>query len=197
MSFTIWVLFGHRAANSSWLQWRPKPQAFTLGSYFCNVWWLWRHIPTHQSGRHTVDIQLCQQEPAIGKQWEQMRGLNSGCGWQIQKTFQWVAREGHPDLGKYLLCWHNSFSTKYSSLWLQISMGKEFSLSDTSAQFFCLSPSSFYTLPLSSNDFTIFQPSSSAEVAYELHLQSLGPFLCILLLTFCVASALRQYALPC
>lgn len=82
MSFTVWVLFGHRAANSRWLQWRQKPQAFTSGSYFCNAWWLWAMSPsTAKAGT----------QPGKGKQWEQMRGINSGHGWQIQKTFQWGA----------------------------------------------------------------------------------------------------------
>lgn len=73
-------------------------------------------------------------------------------------------------------------------------MGKEFSLSDTSVPSLCLYLSSLYTLPLSSNH---YGPSPSAEIAYELHLQGFGPFLYILMLTFCVVSTLWQYVLPC
>jgi len=72
-------------------------------------------------------------------------------------------------------------------------MGKELSLSDTSVVFLCLFPSSLYTIPDSSNH---VGPSSSAEVAYELHLQSFDPFLYILLLIFCVVSTLWLHVLP-
>lgn len=99
-----------------------------------------------------------------------------------------------PDLGKHLSNWHSSFRTKYSSLWLQISVRKGFSLSATSVPFLCFSSSSLYTLPLSFNHFGL---NSSAEVGHEFHLQSFGPFAHVLLLTFCVVSILRQYALPC
>lgn len=73
-------------------------------------------------------------------------------------------------------------------------MGKEFSLSAALVPSLCLSPCSIYTIPLSSHH---FGPSNSAEVAYEMHLQSFGPFVYILLLTFCVVSTLWQYVLPC
>lgn len=53
-----------------------------MGSYFCNTWWLWGMSPS------TTKVGT---QPAKGKQWEQMRRIIFGHGWQIQKTFQWGA----------------------------------------------------------------------------------------------------------
>lgn len=125
--------------------------------------WLLRHVgtteaaPIHTSDRHPVDLWLRLPEPAIGKQREQMRGINSG--YRYKNTFHWAAGEGHRDLGKYSSGWHSSLRTHHCGCKCQQRRGC--SLSATSVASLCCSPSSLI-LPSS----THFGPSSSAGAAY-------------------------------
>lgn len=159
MSFTVWVEFDHRPANSTWLQGSPNPQTFLLGSYF-HVWWLLAS-PSHQSGRCNWGTWLCQRGQSRLRIWMilvdpfKLRIFYDS----IIKFWPWMTntdnfavrswkRTSWP--GKYLLGWLNYFRTQFS-LWLKI--GKECSLPNNSVPFMCLSPSSLYTFCLSSNHF--------------------------------------------
>lgn len=154
--------------------------------------WLLRHVgtteaaPIHTSDRHPVDLWLRLPEPAIGKQREQMRGINSG--YRYKNTFHWAAGEGHRDLGKYSSGWHSSLRTHHCGCKCQQRRGC--SLSATSVASLCCSPSSLI-LPSP----PILAPALLQELLIAL--AELRPFLVYPDLWCGKGPVAMQYMLPC